>query len=145
MTAALPIGEIVYTGIMLANGIANLSSLAISIKDLGNNPEEKFNYEKEKDYHEGDFRLMISYNDSPTKEIKCINEKILAVKRKCSSLTGFFPSGIVTVFTWTFFGKATRHEYSIIYTENHILCIEVGSDGIKTKRAPVIHLKIYSA
>ena len=123
----------------------NLSKFVISSFTAYRAPKGTFKIEEENEFFEGDFRLMISYNDSPTKEIKCINEKILAVKRKCSSLTGFFPSGIITVFTWTLLGKAARHEYSIIYTENHILCIEVANDGSKTKRAFVIHLKIYSA
>ena len=43
-------------------------------------------------------------------------ENIICVKRCCNSLTGWFPSGIITVVTWTLAGTATRHGvYSITY------------------------------
>lgn len=56
------------------------------------------------------------------------NERVICVKRCCCSLTGVFPSGILTIFTWIGAGLAVRHEYTIVYTTNYVILIEISKN-----------------
>jgi hypothetical protein len=60
-----------------------------------------------------------------------LSEKIIRVSRCCCSLTGSFPSGLITLITWPLVGECCRHEYSIIETTNFVVCIELGSEDGK--------------
>lgn len=58
-------------------------------------------------------------------------EAVVCVKRCCSSLTSYFPSGVFSIVTWTFTAQTVRHEYLIIYTTNYVILIELSSGGEK--------------
>lgn len=104
-----------------------------------------FKLSVDKDFYEGQFRLILQKDGLPITNLDfLLFEEVTCVKRKCCSLTSFFPSGIFTVFTFLLLGKAIRHEYAVLYTTNYTICIEVGNDKGTTKVQPVIWIKLYS-
>ena len=72
-----------------------------------------------------------------------MDEKIIKVERMCKSLWAF-PSGTLSVLTWTLFGSTVRHEYIIITTEKNVILIEVsGDEGINIKKGALIVVKVF--
>jgi hypothetical protein len=97
------------------------------------------------DFLEGKFRFVFIFHGKSTKDVSFLfGEEVLKIKRKCSSLTSWFPSGILTIFSYILLAKAVRHEYSIIETTNYTILIEVGTEQLKSKTEPVIWVKIKS-
>ena len=92
---------------------------------------------------DGPFKTIITYYESlpsrgdsgqeidlSTLDLRLMDEEITLVKRSCCSLTGKFPSGILTLVTWTLVGQTFRHEFVIIHTQNHFILIEIQLDEI---------------
>ena len=53
------------------------------------------------------------------------NQQIKSVLRCAESLTGIFPSGLLTFITYPLSGMAVRHEYIIIETPNIMMSVEI--------------------
>jgi len=85
----------------------------------------------------GEFQPFCMFDDEsvPIGQIKTAlkGEKVTSVKRCCCSLTGWFPSGIITVVTWMLVGQAVRHEFVICNTSNFVILIEVARSPKSSK------------
>ncbi|KRW99625.1 hypothetical protein PPERSA_03426 [Pseudocohnilembus persalinus] len=71
----------------------------------------------------------------------------IRVIRYCSSKTGYFPSGIITLITQPLFGYAYRHEYIILKTKQCLIKICVPNQSLKNRNnreytTPKIYIQI---
>src|SRR5688500_4220278 len=74
---------------------------------------------EEEDLTQGPFRKLYYSNGlsfSLDELSPLLDEEVTEVQRCCCSLTGWFPSGVLTAASWTLTGTTVRHEYVIIKT-----------------------------
>ena len=98
-------------------------------------------------YFKGMFRKEVWFQNHPMR-IKnyqqIFEERINCVKRYACSLTGWVPSGLFTPASLLLFGSASRHEFSIVHTEHHVVKIQITKKSNEPVE-PITDIQIMSA
>ncbi|KAM3126679.1 hypothetical protein pb186bvf_021214 [Paramecium bursaria] len=84
--------------------------------------------QKKQDYYSGPFKKIIYFEGQEITRSQYLdlisNQQVLRVERCAQSLTGAFPSGLISAFTMLV-GIAVRHEYALIYTDDFVISMEI--------------------
>ena len=108
--------KLLSLGVVLSHHATSLNGSEINLED------------EEKHFEEGKFRKVMKKSGralSLHKLGKILKERVISVKRCAASLFGIVPSGLLTPLTMIFAGRACRHEYLIIHTDNHVIHAEI--------------------
>ncbi len=133
-----------FLGILKPAGIgATLSSNINAMPD----DQADLRTDSANQYFDGIFRKQVvcdgqamNYGDYQ----QLFGETIKCVKRYACSLTGWFPSGVLTPVTLLISGKATRHEFTIVHTFRHVLKLQITKKS-NNPTEPITDIQILSA
>jgi len=137
------VAPVISAYLTVENMIMTLNALRAALSFIKVSQLGDFEYSTKlaKETSEGAFHTVYTLEDEVISAEKVnqdlANESVTCVKRCCCSLTGWFPSGVLTVASWLVAGTTIRHEYIILHTTNYVIVIEIGLDNKETSKTSI--------